>query len=355
LRKVIFNNKQKPFYESLNASVQGYFKENHIKPTGDFRLYLKSLILLPLALGIYIWLLFFTPSAIVAISLCAVFGLTMATIGFNIMHDACHGSYSTKKWLNEMMGYTMNALGSSAYIWKIKHNIIHHTYTNVDGVDDDIAKAPLMRHCESQPKYWFQRYQHLYIIPMYSLATISWVFVADFKKYFTHRIYTTDMKNMDAREHLIFWFTKLMYVLVYMALPIYMVGFLKFLIGFFIYHAALGITLSLVFQLAHAVEPVDFVDAQSESTHLIGEEWAIHQVKTTANFAPNNKIISWFVGGLNYQIEHHLFPRVSHVHYPAISHFVREECEQRGIPYHSHSTMTKAIASHLRMMKQLGR
>ncbi len=80
-----------------------------------------------------------------------------------------------------------------------------------------------------------------------------------------------------------------------------------------------------------------------------------YQVKTTANFARRNKIISWYVGGLNFQVEHHLFPRVSHVHYPAISRIVKETCQKFNIPYNEFRTMSGAIASHFRMMRELGR
>ncbi len=354
MKKIIFNNQNSPFYESVKADVQTYFKEKLKPSTGDFRLYSKTIILLLSFVGIYTWLIFFTPGIFIAIGLCIAFGLIESSIGFNIMHDACHGSYSKRKWVNELFGYSMNMLGSDAFIWKIKHNIIHHTYTNIDGVDDDIAKAPFIRHCETQPKYKLHKFQHIYLLPMYALATVTWVFISDFRKYFTHKIYTTEMRRMDVKEHFIFWLTKAFYVLVYMLIPVLMVGWVKFLIGFFIYHAAMGISLTIVFQLAHAVDKAEFVNGKQEGTLKIEEEWAAHQVKTTANFAMNNRIVSWFVGGLNFQIEHHLFPRISHIHYPAISKIVKRNCEKFGLPYNYHRTMISAIISHFRWMKQLG-
>ena len=354
MKKIIFNNQNSPFYESVKADVQKYFSEKLVSPTGDLRLYLKTVILLISFVAIYTWLIFFTPGVWVAIVLCLLFGLVKSSIGFNIMHDACHGSYSKRKWVNELFGYTMNLLGANGYMWKIKHNIIHHTYTNIDGVDDDIAKAPLIRHCESQPKYKMHKYQYLYLIPAYAISTIAWVFVADFRKYFAQRIYTTEMRHMNLKEHFIFWGTKVFYVGFYIVLPLIFVGWVKFLIGFFIYHAAMGISLSVVFQLAHAVDLTEFVDGKKEGTLRIEEEWAAHQVKTTANFAMNNRVISWFVGGLNFQVEHHLFPRVSHIHYPAISKIVKGNCEKFSLPYNYHRTMIGAIVSHIKYMKQLG-
>jgi linoleoyl-CoA desaturase len=246
----------------------------------------------------------------------------------------------------------MNALGSNAYIWKIKHNVVHHTYTNIDGIDDDIAKSPVLRHCQTQKWVPAHRFQHLYMFLLYGLSTILWVFVTDLVKYFTKKIVVTEMK-MTTKEHIIFWTSKLLYVFFYFVLPILFVGWQAWLIGYLIMNITLGITLSLVFQLAHVVEKTAFELAE-DKPKTINSEWAIHEVITTANFAPKNKFISWFVGGLNYQIEHHLFPRVSHVHYPAISNIVREECARFNIPYHYYPTMTEALISHYRVMRRLG-
>jgi linoleoyl-CoA desaturase len=169
------------------------------------------------------------------------------------MHDACHGSYSSKKWVNELLSLTMNALGSNAYIWKIKHNVVHHTYTNIDGIDDDIAKSPVLRHCQTQKWVPAHRFQHLYMFLLYGLSTILWVFVTDLVKYFTKKIVVTEMK-MTTKDHIIFWTSKLLYVFFYFVLPILFVGWQAWLIGYLIMNITLGITLSLVFQLAHVVE-----------------------------------------------------------------------------------------------------
>jgi len=126
-------------------------------------------------------------------------------------------------------------------------------------------------------------------------------------------------------------------------------------LGFVCMHVAMGLTLALVFQLAHVVEHVEFVAAAGAEHTLVENEWAIHQIKTTANFAPKNKFINWYVGGLNYQVEHHLFPRISHVHYPAISSIVQKTCKEFNLPYNTFSTFTGSLASHFKMMYLLGR
>ncbi|MBL7927044.1 MAG: acyl-CoA desaturase [Bacteroidia bacterium] len=354
MTKVTFDNTNAQFFTALKQSVDAYFKQNRLKKTGNFKLYLKTLVLIPAAIALYALVLFVPMSGWLAILLCALLGLDIAFIGFNVMHDACHGSYSTKKWVNYTVGLSMNAIGSNAFIWKIKHNIIHHTYTNIDGVDDDIAKLPVIRLCESQKRLKMHKYQHWYALFAYSLASLSWVLFTDFLKYFNQKIASTPINTFNTKEHLIFWASKVLYVLFYIAVPIYLVGFVKFLIGFSVMHAVMGITIGIVFQLAHAVENTQFLDANDDKHQKLETGWAEHQVATTSNFATKNKIVTWCLGGLNFQVEHHLFPRISHVHYPAINKIVIENCKKFGVTYNAYPTMRAAIISHFRYMKYVG-
>jgi linoleoyl-CoA desaturase len=353
MAKISFNNNGQVFYSSLKKSVERYFTSNNLKKTGNWKLYTKALVLIPLSIFVYIFLLTGNYSSTAGILLSFVLGFSLVSIAFNVMHDACHGSYSSKKWVNELLGLTMNALGSNAFIWKIKHNVVHHTYTNVDGLDDDIIKTPVLRLCPTQEWKPVHRYQFLYMFFIYSISTILWVFLTDLLKYFSKKIVVTDMK-ITRTEHIIFWTSKFLYIVFYCAIPIILVGWQSWLVGYLIVNCTMGLTLALVFQLAHVVEKTEFEVAE-DKPKVIASEWAVHEVKTTANFAANNKIISWFVGGLNFQIEHHLFPRVSHVHYSAISRIVQDHCKQHNLPYHSYRTMSGAIASHVRVMRELGR
>ena len=355
MSKVTFNNKNSAFYASLKTAVDQYFATNNLKKTGNWKLYAKSGILIPSAIVIYISLLVFTMPAFLGILLSCVLGLILASIGFNVMHDACHGSYSSKGWVNDLMGLSLNALGGNAFIWKFKHNIIHHTYTNIDGLDDDIAKSPLMRQCETQKWVPAHRFQHFYVVLVYAISSFAWVLMMDFNKYFKRRIQSTPLQKMSTSEHVIFWLSKLLYAAFYIVIPVLVVAWKSWAIAFACMHVTMGLTLALVFQLAHVVEHAEFEYVGENDHKKIEEEWAIHQVKTTANFAPGNKIVSWYVGGLNFQVEHHLFPKVSHVHYPAISRIVKQTCAQFKLNYNEFPTMTGAIASHFRMMKQLGK
>jgi linoleoyl-CoA desaturase len=354
MSKVTFNNKNSVFYTDLKSAVDNYFQQRQLKKTGNWKLFLKTGVLIPLAIMLYVAIMFFHLPIALVIVLGGLLGFTLASIGFNVMHDACHGSYSSRKWANNVMGLTMNALGGNAYIWKQKHNIIHHTYTNVDGMDDDIAKSPLIRQCDTQKWVPMHRIQHIYLPLVYSITSLAWALLTDFMKYFSGKVHQTGMKKMDTKEHIIFWVSKILYLTVYVLIPLFFLGPIGWLLFFVGMHVIEGLTLAIVFQLAHVVEHTEF-EVVTDDPKMIETEWAVHQVKTTANFANNNKIISWLVGGLNFQIEHHLFPKVSHVHYPALSKIVKKVCEMHGMPYHQYPTMSSAVASHFRFMKQLGR
>jgi len=352
--KVSFNNGNPVFYNSLKTAVDNYFRQNGKKKTGNILLYSKSLILIGTAAGLYAVLLFVTMPLLPMILASLFFGFILACIGFNIMHDANHGSYSSRKWVNELLGLTLNALGGNSFIWKQKHNIIHHTFTNIDGVDDDIAKSPFIRMCKSQVWVPAHRLQHFYTPMLYAFSSMIWILFQDFEKYFRKKIVDRPLPKMSASEHLIFWTSKTLYLLFYIAIPIVLMGWKSWLLFFLCMHIGLGFTLSIVFQLAHVVEETKF-DAVNGDAKQIENEWAIHQVVTTANFSANNRIISWFVGGLNYQIEHHLFPRISHIHYPALSRLVQAECAAFDVPYNTLPTFKDAVVSHFRFIRTLGR
>ena len=252
------------------------------------------------------------------------------------------------------MAFSLNLMGGSSFIWKIKHNIIHHSFTNIDGVDDDIDIRPLMRMNNQQPRYWFHRFQHVYCVILYGMTYFSWIFYMDYAKYFKQRIGDIAMRKMSVAEHFGFWFSKVMNVTLFLIVPIFFVGWADTLIGYSIVLFVTGLLIAVVFQLAHIVTGTTFPQPDIE-TAKIEQEWALHQVNTTANFATHNKFISWMVGGLNFQVEHHLFPRISHVHYPAISQMVRDTCNEFNVRYIEFPTMLSAIKAHVQHLKELGR
>jgi len=349
-----FVNTPQSFHSELKKRISDYFKTMGKSTTGNYRLFIKAIILVVSFLFIYTHLVFFTPGTFWAITECVLLGCLTAAIGFNVMHDGAHGSFSRYKWLNNLAALSVNFLGANNFMWKTKHNVIHHAYTNIDGIDDDIDAKPFLRLCETQKHYKVHRYQHLYFWAAYSLLYLWWVFVTDYKKYFLKRIGNVPIKKMSPVDHLSFWSFKVLHLVLFAFLPIYVVGFVPWLIGFLVSGLVAGFVLSIVFQLAHTVEHTHFPLA-NETTHKMEDEWAIHQIKTTANFATRNKLVSWLVGGLNFQVEHHLFPKISHVHYPAISKIIKKACEEYGIHYIEYPRVRYAVASHVAYLRQMGR
>jgi linoleoyl-CoA desaturase len=342
------------FHSDLKKKIGEYFAQKGKATTGNLNLHSKAILLVAGLIILYIHLVFFTPPAIFAIIESVLLGCFAAAIGFNLMHDGAHGSFSRYKWINSLASNFANFLGASQHMWKMKHNVIHHTYTNIHGVDDDIEARPLLRLCDEQPHYKIHKYQHFYFWAAYSLLYIYWIFVTDYTKYFSGKIGSIALRKMTLKEHFYFWFYKVAHALLFVVVPIYMVGFTPWLIGFLSMGLVTGFVLSIVFQLAHTVEHTHF-PLPDTATGKMENDWAIHQVKTTANFATNNKVVSWLVGGLNFQIEHHLFPKISHVHYPAISKIIRKACEEHGLSYIEYPKVRYAVASHVSFLRQMGR
>ena len=342
------------FHQELKRRVQQYFAENKKPATGNFSLYFKAILFWVLYVTLYVHVVFFTPAYWIAFMECLAMGGLTAAIGFNVMHDGGHGSFSNSKFWNKIAAFSVNALGASGIMWNNKHNIIHHTYTNIDGIDDDIEIKPMLRMCSTQKKYFIHRFQHIYVWFLYTLLLLVWVFESDYRKYFKKRVGSVPIKKMSTFDHFAFWIAKIGYAIMMIALPIYMVGFLPWLVGFLALAMFAGFILSIVFQLAHTVEETAFPVPDGD-TNKIEEEWAIHQIQTTANFATRNKLISWLVGGLNFQIEHHLFPKISHVHYPAISKIIKSTCEEFNVKYIEYKKMRDAIISHASYLKKMGR
>lgn len=351
MNKISFKNSNPVFYKTLKEKVNTYFDQNHLPTSGGHRLFFKGCLLALSAIGIYITLVFFTPGIMVSILLCALFGCNLAFIGFNIMHEGGHGSFSKYKWLNKISAYSLNAMGGTIFFWRQRHNIEHHTYTNIEGLDHDIDIRFMRMHAEQSRKK-YHRFQHLYWVVLYGISYMVWILFQDFEKYFK-LAGATDQRKFSQKEQVIFWTTKALYLMVYFVIPIFAVGFVKALTGFLIAGIVCGFAISTVFQLAHVVEGTQFPEPDKES-NKIEKEWAVHQVSTTANFATKSRIISWLLGGLNFQVEHHLFPGISHIHYRKLNKLLKETCKEFNITYLEHKTMAGAFYSHIVHIKKLG-
>jgi len=342
------------FHAELKRRTTAYFAATGTAPTGNGALLRKAVLLVGSLVALYVHLVFFTPPLGWALAECVLLGGVLAGIGFNVMHDGAHGSFSRHHWLNRCAAFTLNVCGGSVYMWEAKHNGIHHMYTNIAGLDDDLDIRPWMRLTPDQPYHRAHRFQHLYFWFFYGLLYISWIFITDYQKYFTRRIGPVALRPMSRPDHLIFWGFKLLNLVLYVGLPVYCVGWGGWALGFGLTGAVAGFVLSIVFQLAHTVEQAAF-PVPAADTRQLADEWAIHQLRTTANFATHNRVISWLVGGLNFQVEHHLFPKISHVHYPALSRILRQTCQEFDLPYQEYPRMRTAVASHVALLRQLGR
>ncbi|SEJ10832.1 linoleoyl-CoA desaturase [Cyclobacterium xiamenense] len=342
------------FHLDVKQRVSDYFRDSNITRSGSKPLYLKAGIMVVSFILVYVHLVFFTPHWAIALMECLLLGALTAFIGFNVMHDGAHGSFSDRPWVNRLAGLSINFLGANVFMWKTKHNVVHHSFTNVEGVDDDLNARPFLRLSPSQKKFKIHQFQHYYFIFTYSLLYLYWVFFTDYKKYVTKKVGMVPIQKMKLSDHISFWGFKAIHLVLFVAIPVFMLGWTQWLIGFFVYSLFAGVLLTLVFQLAHSLEETAF-PLPSPETNSMEDEWMIHQIRTTANFATGYKLLTWFLGGLNYQVEHHLFPKISHVHYPAISKILRQVCAEYNIPYLEHPKLRWAFRSHVRHLKVLGR
>lgn len=352
--KSISFTKQVGFRKELNQRVEAFLNQNHLPMRDVPAMYVKTAIVLAWWVGTYLVIMLAGLPALVNAVLCVSFGLATAGMGFNIMHDANHGSYSKSPIINKLMGLTMELVGSSSMFWRQKHNIWHHTYTNITGIDEDLETNGLLRFSPHDAWKPFHRFQHLYVPFVYSLAGLQWLLFRDFQIYFTGQ---TDefhkYPKMKLSDHIIFWGGKATILTILLGLPLFVFPWWQVLIGFFIVMFTIGLALTTIFQLAHVMEAATFPEPVGTPLH-IENEWAVHEVQTTVNFAPGNKLLNWYAGGLNFQIEHHLFPHICHIHYPAISKIVSETCTEFGVTYNTIPTWREAILSHVRTLKMLG-
>ena len=342
------------FIKDLKSQVQAYFDSKNISSKANSEMVIKTIALLTMTFGSYALIMSNQVPLFGMWGLAALMGIGVAGIGFSISHDALHGAYSSNKYVNRVLGFTFELVGASAYLWKIKHNVVHHTYTNIQGVDDDIDLSPLLRLSYESPHYFYQKHQHIYAFIAYGFSTLQWVFIKDFRNLLKKNLGPYTKINHPIHEVLILLGMKVFYYLYMIVLPLLVldITWWQFVIGFMTVHFFAGVILSIVFQLAHVVEgPEQF---SCDESGVMEDAWLVHEMKTTANFDRNNKLLNWYVGGLNFQIEHHLFPKICSIHYPAISPIIQRVAEKHNIPYHYHPTLGKAILSHYRMLRQLG-
>ncbi|MBX7053187.1 MAG: acyl-CoA desaturase [Flavobacteriales bacterium] len=344
------------FHRVLRERVDAYFKENNISKYGNSTIVIKSVVLMICYLFPFILMLTTSLPIYVHYILWCVMGFALAGIGMSVMHDANHGAYSSNKVINFLMGHSLNLLGGCVSNWKIQHNVLHHSFTNIAHVDDDIDDKLFFRFSPHGKSKWILRFQYIYCFFFYGLTTLYWAVGKDFVQFFLYskeqHLRVSGMKKLMAFLQILLY--KIIYFMVILIIPIFVLGMngTHFFLGWIIMQFIAGITLTVVFQLAHVVETTE--QPLPDDKGVIHDAWVVHQLKTTCNFSRSNKWLSWYVGGLNFQVEHHIFPNICHVHYPKIAPIVKQTAEEFGAPYLEYDTFGEALSSHLKTMRRFG-
>lgn len=345
------------FSKTLRNRVNTYFKTNKksrnanttmvVKTVFMCTLFFVPLIILSTGMVNSLWMLF---------ALYILSGFGMAGIGMGVMHDAIHGSYSKNKKINKLLGYTFNLIGGNDSVWRIQHNILHHTYTNIEHTDDDLNAPFFLRFSPHAKHYWAHQFQHIYIWFFYSISTISWITTKDFvrlKRYRDMGFLNKKNEYKKTLARLIVW--KIVYYSYALVLPLIMLPYSwgVILLAFLCMHFVTGLLVSVVFQVAHINPDMEF--PLPNETGKMKDDWYGHQFATTTNFSPNSNLLFWFIGGLNYQVEHHVLPDVCHVHYKKLTKIVADTAQEFGMTYHVKRSFFQAIVDHTKMLRLLGK
>lgn len=354
--KVSFSKIQDPdFYTTLNKKVEAFFASGKLSKKGNALMLFKVFFYFIVFISAYLTLITANIAAPFQFILWTVLGLFTAFIGLNISHDAVHGSLSSNKTINKILGYSFNIIGGNSYVWNITHNIVHHTYTNIEGHDEDIEQIPLLRMSPHQKLRKVHRHQYWYAFFFYGLSSLSWVFIKDYVKFFKKEIGNYNNKKHPKVQYFILFISKAVYYILFIVLPFIFIKALwwQVLLGFILMHMVQGLTMAIIFMLAHVVEETDY--PLPDNTGTMENTWAVHQLYTTADFGRNNALLNFFCGGLNFQVEHHLYPRICHVHYKKISEIVKQTAANFNLRYNDNTSFTSAVRSHIRLLKALGR
>lgn len=342
------------FLRSVRTEADAYFSTRGLSQKANAPMILKAIAMGLLTFVPYGLILSGSFSGIWMAALALLSGFGIAGIGFSVGHDALHGSFTTHARVNRLLGWSMDLVGGSSYFWRITHNVMHHTYTNIYGTDDDVGVSPLLRLSPNAPRKWYHRFQHLYAIPLYSLTTLFWAFLKDYQyllrrhlgPYARKQPRGWDLAGLFAGK-IIFYTWSIAIPLIVLPIPLWQTA-----IGIAIAHLTAGTTLGVIFQLAHVVEQT--AHPKADASGKLPLEWAAHEMMTTANFAPRNRLLGWYIAGLNQQVEHHLFPRICSIHYPALGSIVQAQALRHGLPYNVHATFGAALQSHFRTLRRLG-
>jgi len=346
---------QHQFKHVLDQRIRNYFLENNTKDRDNFFMYMKIAGILTWFAISYYLLVFVSTSIWEGMGYSVLFVASWTAIGFNIMHDGNHSAISKKKWINRIFGCTLDFfMGGSSQLWQLKHNKAHHTYTNIADADDDISLGWFARIAPEQPHYAMHRYQHIYIWILYGFLTMRWQLFGDMARFFKGK--EEERAIMHTPGNIVLFFAgKLAFIMLFFVIPMLFHSWWVVLLFYVSLSLIAGIVMATVFQLAHCVDEAEHPEIHEEEGYRMAEdEWIRHQLRTTVDFAPKNWFLTFYFGGINYQVEHHLWPHICHIHYPKIAAILEKTCKEFSLPYKSNQGFFEAIASHQRFLKRMG-
>lgn len=346
-----------PFKKDLQQQVDAYFANGRSR-NATRALWIKAAFWLSSVFALWGVLVFAPIPAWLGAILALLAGFSIAQVGFNVGHDAIHGSLSSNPNVNAIFARSFDVMGASSRMWGWAHNVVHHTYTNVPGTDHDLEPGFYLRFYPKNSRGFLHRFQHLYAFGLYFFTMLVWVFKKDFAQLIERGPATTRRDVIDVIAG------KLLHWAFWIGVPMLLSPFAwwQVLIGYVLVLAMAGFTAAVVFQMAHVVEGPDFpkaktkvsADGREPGESVLDGDFYAHQLATTANFAPGSAVATFFTGGLNHQVEHHLFPRIAHIHYPALAPIVEACAKKHGVPYLAHKSFVAALASHVRVLKRFG-
>ena len=300
--------------------------------------------------------------------------LALVGVAFNIGHDFIHGAGFPKKLtdhsrtarvFNKLGKMSFDAIGASSFIWYVKHVVAHHTWTNITGHDSDIDQAPAIRLDPAQEYRPWYRSQHIYGWLMYGLIVPKWHFIGDFSNLRSGKIAETEIPKMTLADRLTFWGGKLFFFSWALGLPLWLhhdsPGKIAAVVAIYFGTAMMaGTVLALVFQLAHAIEGAKFVKPDDDGDGA--NAWGIHQLETTRDFyysgrllnKPINGLMSFYLGGLNFQAIHHILPMLPHPLYHKVWREFAQFCADHDVEY-VRIPLGRAIVLHGRWLYMMGR
>lgn len=358
MNKIISFPREVKLFRELQKEANEYFKKNKLKKTGDIRLYLKAFLMFCIFLVPLVSLYFlstFSLSYIYIFLSCLVLGIVcgvgMSGVGMNVMHDANHGVFSSLSWVNKFFGASIYILSGNVYNWIHQHNEIHHMTTNIHHHDDDLDAGVLFRFTKEQVQKPWHKWQYIYAPFLYGFMTLAWATIKDWRQLPEYLDKFKEKKSVRIKQWLILIFSKIVYFSIWLIFPILFSGLAWYFVVFFflVMHYVCGFVLTLIFQLAHVVPKAQTYDVSDNH-----ESWFRHQLLTSCNFATANKFLRWFCGGLTHQKEHHVFPKISHVHYPELEKIFRKFCKKYDIPYIEYRSFTQAVVAHFQLLYSLG-